>query len=148
MKRLAALCVSVWLGAQIGFGYVVAPILFANLDKQLAGQVAGQLFHLSNYAGLLAWGLTWLAMRRQSGWSQSGLRTWTRRWLLILLCLFAISEWAITPTIAALKAGDLSLLASWLGGSFKVWHGVSSMFHLAQSIIGIGLMVKLLRLSP
>lgn len=148
MKRLAAMCMSVWLGVQIGFGYVVAPILFANLDKQMAGQLAGQLFHVSHYVGLVAWILTWLAVGRTSGWSQGKLSKNARRFLLILLGLLAVSEWLITPTIAALKAGEVPFLVQIFGGNFGVWHGVSSVFYLAQTLVGGGLMVKLLRLTP
>ena len=68
MKRVAALLMSVWLGVQIGVGYVVAPILFANLEKMQAGQLAGELFHIVHYLGLFAWvGRLWLLDALQHG---------------------------------------------------------------------------------
>lgn len=147
MKRIAALLLSVWLGVQLGFGYVVAPILFANLDKMVAGQLAGQLFHVSNYMGLLAWLVVLVVLKRRSAWEFGSGDKRVCVLVCVLLALFAISEFAITPTIAALKVGETTLLANWLSGSFKVWHGVSSVFHLLQSLLGLGLMVKLVRLQ-
>lgn len=147
MKRLAALCVGIWLGVQVGFGYVVAPILFAQLDKQVAGQVAGQLFHVSHYLGLLVWGLAWLVLRRRSAWALGRGNQCLNRFILILLGLLAVSEFLITPTIAALKAGETTWLVNWFGGTFSVWHGVSSVFYLLQTLLGLGLVVKLLKLN-
>ncbi len=147
MKRLAAVCLSIWLGMQIGFGYVVAPILFKTLEKSVAGQLAGELFHLSNVMGILSWAITFLAVGRRSAWEHGTANRYTRKLVAILLVLFIISEGLVSPTIAGLKAGEVPMLANWLGNSFKMWHGVSSILHLLQTVLGLGLVIKLLRLQ-
>ena len=103
MKRVAALLMSVWLGVQISVGYVVAPILFANLEKMQAGQLAGELFHIVHYLGLFAWGWAFMAVGRTSAWEHGSANKHTRKWIGLLLVLILISEFLFAPTIAALK---------------------------------------------
>ncbi|QMT31040.1 DUF4149 domain-containing protein [Alysiella filiformis] len=150
MKRLTALLISLWLGMQIGFGYVVAPILFNVLENQSAGKIAGMLFHVSNGLGLLAWALAFLVCRSTGGyhsWDNHSSGGHTRKWIALLIALLAINEFVFAPIIAALKAGDTHILVTWLGGSFGKWHGISSVLHLVEGLIGFGLCIKLLRLE-
>ena len=63
MNRLCALLTSLWLGMQVMAGYIAAPILFERLGKQEAGNIAGMLFSINNYFGLLAWTVAWLVVR-------------------------------------------------------------------------------------
>lgn len=150
MKRLSALLMSLWLGAQIGFGYIVAPIVFGfdGMDKAVAGSIAGSLFHASNWLGLLAWGVVFVACGQQSPWSQNSQKS-VRKWIVALLILLIVNEFGIAPLIAALKSGETHWLSVLYHGAdaFKVWHGVSSIIHVMQTVLGLGLAVKLLRLD-
>lgn len=147
MKRLTALLISLWLGMQIGFGYVAAPILFNVLENAPAGKVAGMLFHVSNGLGLVAWTCAFFACRPTSyGWGNSS-GGHTRKWIVLLIVLLAINEFLFAPVIAALKAGDTHFLVTWFGGSFGKWHGSSSVLHLVEGVIGLGLCIKLLRVE-
>lgn len=150
MKRLTALLISLWLGMQIGFGYVVAPILFNVLEKEVAGKIAGMLFHISNGLGLLAWALAFLVCRNKSAYSSWDDRPsggHTRKWIVLLIALLATNEFLFAPVIAALKAGETHFLVTWFGGTFGKWHGTSSVLHLVEGLIGFGLCIKLLRLE-
>ena len=49
---LHALTLTVWAGALWTVGYVVAPVLFATLDKISAGNLAARLFSLVTWIGV------------------------------------------------------------------------------------------------
>lgn len=152
MKSLAAVFISVWLGVHLGFGYVVAPIMFGydGMDKMVAGQIMGGLFHVSNYVGLVAWLWAWFALGHQvSGWHHGHIHKHTPKWIILLLILLSVNEFAVTPTLAALKAGQMPMLATLFASStpFKLWHAISSSIHLLASVIGLILVIKLLNLE-
>ena len=41
MNKLAAVLAGVWLGLQLGIGYVAVPVLFQHMGKMEAGAMAG-----------------------------------------------------------------------------------------------------------
>ena len=49
---LHGLAAALWVGGMWFAGYVVAPVLFNLLDKQSAGNIAGQIFTVTSYIGL------------------------------------------------------------------------------------------------
>ena len=54
LERLENLLLAVWGGTLIGIGYIAAPILFKALDdRALAGNLAGQMFHIIMLEGLV-----------------------------------------------------------------------------------------------
>lgn len=65
---------------------------------------------------------------------------------MLLLILNMINEFLIAPVIAALKTGTNHWLHQLIGGSFGMWHGVSSLVYLAVAVIGLCLCCALLRL--
>ena len=87
-------------------GYIVAPTLFAMLaDRTMAGSVAGQLFSVMSYVGLLAAGLliSGQCYRSRATWRQNW-RFWT---LLIMLLIIVIGEFYLQPLMAELKLAGL-----------------------------------------
>lgn len=145
MRRLAALLAGIWLGMQIGFGYVAAPVLFARLERLQAGNLAGSLFHVVNWLGLLTWLLVWLLWRADNRRRYRPARS--HRWAVVLLALTAFNEWLMTPVIEALKTGGSHWLHNLLGGGFGIWHGMSAMVYLAATLLGTVLCALLLRLA-
>ena len=99
MKTLLVMLQAVWLGTHITIGYVVAPMLFhfasqGELSRAMAGNIAGELFHVVMYLGLVTAALWWLFCRNVRQPSKI---------LNVLIVLLAVSEWVITPVIAAIK---------------------------------------------
>ena len=43
MNKLAAVLAGVWLGLQLGIGYVAVPVLFQHMGKMEAGAMAGSV---------------------------------------------------------------------------------------------------------
>lgn len=143
LKRILAVLLGIWLGAQITAGYVVAPVLFAHLPKMTAGHIAGILFGVLSYFGLLVWALA--AYEGRCSQERSFLRTHSLKWIGFLWAVIAINQWLITPVINALKTNSSNWLLSLLGGSFGQWHGVSSSLYSLASLLGFYLVVKILR---
>ncbi|OIQ01950.1 MAG: hypothetical protein AUK36_08655 [Zetaproteobacteria bacterium CG2_30_59_37] len=117
-------------------GYVVAPVLFANLDTSAqAGQLAGMIFHVSNRAILLlllAVALFWRG--REAG-------RW--RWMLLagLLLLCGINEFVLAPHMQAMKdaMGPIDALPGDAPqrAAFAMWHGISAILHVVASLLAV-----------
>ena len=120
MNRLCALLTSLWLGMQVMAGYIAAPILFGQLGKQEAGNIAGVLFSINNYFGLLAWIVAWLVVRSNRNRSLSDNGKVAPKFIILLLLLTASNQFLISPVIAAHKTGTENWLLSLLGGSAKI----------------------------
>ncbi|XXQ67624.1 DUF4149 domain-containing protein [Neisseriaceae bacterium B1] len=144
MGRVIALLTSVWLGMHIGFGYIAAPVLFKNLERLQAGNMAGTLFHWANWVGLVAWALAFVLCRQDRARSRYRPVN-THRGVLFLWLLLAINEFLMTPVIEALKTNQKNWLHDLIGGSFGMWHGMSSVIHLLAAITGLVLCLMVLR---
>ncbi|UOO93030.1 MULTISPECIES: DUF4149 domain-containing protein [Vitreoscilla] len=131
MKTVFTLLHALWFGAHLMVGYVVAPFLFAYandglLDKQVVGNIAGDLFDCVMYLGLVV-SLWWCVYLRQ----QNG----SNRLAKALLGLLIMSQFVVTPVIVAIKQQQSHWLLNWVGGSFGMWHGISSSLYLLISIL-------------
>ena len=145
MNRLCALLTSLWLGMQVMAGYIAAPILFERLGKQEAGNIAGVLFSINNYFGLMAWIVAWLVVRSNRNRSLPDNGKVAPKFIILLLLLTATNQFLISPVIAAHKTGTANWLLSLLGGSFGMWHGISSIIYLLCSVLGLGLLWRYLK---
>ena len=143
LKRILAVLLGLWLGAQLTIGYVVAPVLFAQLPKITAGHIAGILFAYLSYFGLLL--LAWAGYIGRLKQERSFLKSNSLRLIGLLWILLAVNQWLVTPVINALKQESSHWLLSLTGGNFALWHGISSSLFLLVSLLGIYLVFKLLR---
>ena len=131
MKSILVILQALWLGAHITVGYVVAPLLFhfasqGEFSRMTAGNVAGELFHVVSYLGLFTAVVWWWFCRRVRQPSPI---------LNALLLLLVVSEWVITPVIAAIKQQQSQWLHDLVGGSFGMWHGISSTVYLLITVL-------------
>ncbi len=144
MRRVIALLTAMWFGMHIGFGYLAAPVLFNNLERLQAGNIAGTLFHWSNWLGLVAWAMAFILCRQDK--TRSRYRRLKTHWgVACLWLLLAANEFLMTPVIEALKTNQTNWLHDLIGGSFGMWHGISSVIHLIASVIGLVLCIMLVR---
>jgi hypothetical protein len=141
-EALYLTALTLWVGGLWTIGYLVAPVLFASLgDRQLAGLIAGKLFALIGWIGLgcAAWLLVFLVSR------------WRRQvfgravsWLVLAMALLSVvSLFGIQPLMLQLKAEALprEVMDSVLRDRFVIWHGVSSILYLMQSMLGLWLVI-------
>ena len=70
--KVAVIVITAWVGALWSIGYLAAPALFHTLaDKQLAGMLAGKLFTLVAYVGIVS--AFYLMMQRLTRQGVAGL---------------------------------------------------------------------------
>jgi uncharacterized membrane protein len=142
-RHLAALSITLWVGGMWMLGYVVVPALFKILpDRQLAGMVAGQLFTLLAYIGIIC-ALYLLAYQLQQA-GRDALKNTAFRLIAAMLLLVLIGQFVLLPALADLKiqALPLDVMNSTLAGQFKMWHAVSGTLYLIQSLLGIALVLN------
>lgn len=141
---LTLLVAALWVGAMWAVGYLVVPVLFAQLpDRMLAGQIAGRLFEWMDWfsIGAAFCLLSMLYWRMQAG----VLRRRVFAVVLAMLVLAALALFWIQPAMAALKvaAAPEDVMNSALRARFVLWHGVSSVLHLIRSLLGVALVLML-----
>ena len=117
-----------WAGSLWVTGFVVAPVLFAELgDRALAGSTAGTLFTLTSYIGL-ACGALLLVL---NGVTHKRIN-WRALAITGMLLLIVIGQFVITPMVADLRVQGLMDTPR-----FGQLHGVASVLFLLTSILGL-----------
>ncbi|MDR3056389.1 MAG: DUF4149 domain-containing protein [Zoogloeaceae bacterium] len=133
-----------WVGMIWTVGYLVAPTLFYTLDDRvLAGKIAGHMFTVSGWAGLTLGGYLLIILFLQRG--VKSLRSLAFWLTALLLILTAVSLFGIQPFMQHLKdaAGSLDVMQSALRDRFIRWHGISSTLYLLQSLLALGLLLRI-----
>jgi len=140
--RLFGLLAMLWVGSQLTIGYVVAPVLFASVDRTTAGSIAAQLFRIEGMVGVVI-GVMLLALSNVL--LRRGAIDYRRlRWLLagmlvcVLLGYFALQPFMNALRVAAMNAGT-DVGNSPYASRFGLLHGVSTVFYLIESVLGIAL---------
>ena len=142
-QHLASLLITAWVGALWAVGYLAVPVLFyAQPDRQLAGMLAGQMFSLVAYLGMVC-GM-YLLIHRFSVSGRESFRHalfWT---VAAMLLLSLVLQFGIQAIMADLKlqALPLDVMHSAFADRFRMLHGVSSIIYLVQSLLGIFLVIK------
>jgi hypothetical protein len=130
------------VGGMWMLGYVVVPMLFKILpDRQLTGMVAGQLFTLLAYIGIACAAYLLAYQLQQSG--RAAIQHTAFRLTVILLLLVLVGQFVLQPILADLKvqALPLDVMNSTFAGRFKMWHAISGILFLIQSLLGIALVL-------
>ncbi len=140
--RVFRLLTVVWVGSLFTIGYAVAPVLFTSLSRMSAGSVAAQLFRIEAVLGavcgvlLLALGNV-LVRRGENAYRR--LRWLTAGMLLcVLLGYFALQPFMDAWRMAALEAGT-DVGHSAYAARFGILHGVSTLFYVVESLLGLAL---------
>ena len=140
--RVFRLLVLIWVGSALTIGYVVAPTLFAMLERSMAGGVAAPLFRIEAFAGVACGGLSlalgnMLVRRGASGYRRL-------RWLVagMLLCVL-IGYFGLQPFMEALReaarSAGLDLAHSAYAARFGMLHGISTLFYVVETLLGLAL---------
>lgn len=144
--KLALISITLWVGALWAVGYVAAPTLFYHLpDRQVAGQLAGEMFAIVAYIGM-ACGL-YLLLNRLMKYGGAALKQAFFWAAFFMLLLTLAGHFGIAPIIAQLKADALPLdvMHSVFADRFETWHGVASIAYAIQSLLGLVLVLKTTR---
>lgn len=118
-QQLAA----VWLTLNLSIGYGVAPVLFSQLDSEVAGEIMAVLLSTTYWFDIVIL-LLMLWMCRQAGkWAKRD------RWLWGALMAVVVNLALISPLMAELKQlPDMDAII--LGLNFAAWHGISQLVFL------------------
>jgi len=141
---VAVLMASAWVGGMWMAGYIAAPVLFQVLpDKALAGMLAGKLFAVTAYVGMVCAVYLLLYFYAMSARSRlkNGMFWLVAGRLLILL----LGQSGMQPLLAELttQALPLYVMDSPYAGRFRFWHGAASIAFLLQSLLGAVLLLKM-----
>ena len=122
------LLLTLWVGGLWTVGFIVAPMLFNSLeDRALAGTLAGNLFQIMSYIGLVCGVLLLLGNQfrnRRVNW-----RTYV---LLLMLLMVILNEFLVSPYIASLRQTDAVS-----SSTFAMAHGTASVIFLITSLLGL-----------
>lgn len=135
-QSVERLLLTIWIGGIWTTGYIVAPVLFYMLAKVQAGTVAGQLFTIMSYTGLICGTLLLASLFFDEGLQL--FRQWRGPVLLIMLIVISVGEFILQPKMVAIREAGLQgeNLAH-----FMRLHGVSQMLFLMVSLGGLALVL-------
>ena len=119
---------TLWVGSLWVAGFVVAPLLFTELDdRALAGSVAGSLFTLTSYIGLACGSLLLIF---------NGVNFRRINWRVVvivsMLLLVVVGQFVITPMVADLRVQGLTDTPR-----FGQLHGLASVLFIITSVLGL-----------
>jgi len=119
---------TLWVGALWVAGFIVAPLLFSELDdRALAGSLAGSLFTITSYLGLGCGGLL-LILNSLTFRAVN----WRAIFVVGMLLLVVIGQFVITPMVVELRDQGLTDTAR-----FGQLHGLASVLFITTSILGL-----------
>jgi len=142
-QHLASLLITAWVGGLWAIGYLAVPVLFyTQPDRQLAGELAGEMFIRLGYLGM-ACGM-YLLIQRISVSGRASFRLALFWVIAAMLLLTLVLQFGIQPVMADIKAQALpvDVMHSALAGRFKMLHGISSVIYLIESLLGAFLVIK------
>jgi len=139
---LQAMAITLWIGGMWAIGFMVAPVLFAQLgDRVLAGALAGRLFTLVAWIGIgcAVYLLVFRITRFGAACFKQGF-VWVT---LLMLMLVLAGEFSVHPVVESLRIHALpqQVMESVLRDRFMTWHGIASALYVVQSALGIVLVV-------
>lgn len=142
LVRLNLIVVTLWVGALWMTG-LTAYILFDTLsDRQLAGNLAGKLFTIVSYIGVVS--AFYLLIQRLLAYGTSSLKQGFFWAVFFMLLLILAGHFGIQPLLAQLKTDALpnDVMQSVFANRFKTWHGVASVAYLMQCLLGFVVVLK------
>lgn len=118
--RVALLLAALWWGSLTTIGFLVVPMLFAQLgNPSLAGSFAGRLFAAQSWVAL-ACGLALLTYFRSKVQDLADRSSRTAvAWIVVALLLALLQEYAVAPRILARE-------------NLRLWHSLGSAMYLGQ----------------
>jgi hypothetical protein len=143
LRFLMVLSLVVWLGGIIFFA-VLAPTVFSVLPtRHMAGSVIAPLLTRLHWMGIVSGSVFLASSMIYAHVSGGSLRVFAARHLLLyaMLVLTAISQFMVTPKMAALRASmgeiDLAPVDSPARVAFNVLHVWSTRLEIAVLLMGL-----------
>ncbi len=135
---LYSIAIALWIGGLWVIGFVVAPTLFNSLsDQALAGLIAGRLFTLVAYIGIVC--ALYVMLYRAFWFGGRCLRHGIFWVAFALLLLMLTGVFGVQPILTGLAGHALpqELMDGLLRERFATWHGIASALYLVESVLGV-----------
>ena len=139
LLNLQRIVLTFWIGGMWAIGYLVVPVLFRQLPTpQMAGSLAGKLFMLLSWTGLLS------ALILFVTYFFIDQAKWRFAVLLAIAVFIAINLFYLTPEIAALRevSGSAIQAGTDIQRKFALLHGIASGLYLLVSLLGLLLVIR------
>lgn len=140
--RLSLIIITLWAGALWMTG-ISAYVLFDSLqDKQMAGMLAGKLFTVVSYIGMVS--AFYLLIHRLVKDGTVALKQAFFWAIFLMLLLILAGHFGIQPILEGLKAQALpaDVMQSVFADRFKTWHGVASVAYLLECLLAFVMVLK------
>ena len=142
LSRLNLIVITLWVGA-LWTTALSAYVLFDSLqDKQLAGSLAGKLFTVVSYIGMVSG--FYLLIQRLLDYGTGALKQSFFWAVFVMLLLVIAGHFGIQPILAQIKADAMpaDVMHSIFAERFGKWHGVASVAYLVECLLGFVLVLK------
>jgi hypothetical protein len=142
LARINLIVITLWVGALWMTG-LTAYVLFDSMqDKQLAGSLAGKLFTIVSYIGMVS--AFYLLIQRLLDYGTGALKQSYFWAVFVMLLLILAGHFGIQPILAQLKIDALAnnITQSVFASRFKTWHGVASVAYLLQCLLGFVVVLR------
>ncbi|GLR11561.1 DUF4149 domain-containing protein [Chitinimonas viridis] len=124
-----------WIGGLWVIGLLVGPLLFQQLDNNLAYRMVAVMFRAMAWVGIVAG----IYIVFHILWDE-GLRAFQTLefWLILgMLILTLVNHFAVFPVISEVKPQMHTAAEGVFGGGFQSWQTISSLIYLIQSVLGL-----------
>jgi uncharacterized membrane protein len=149
LRTIEFLCLSLWLGSDLFFSFVVAPGAFQVLgSRDQAGAMVGYALYRMHFAGVVC-GMVFLVTRVVRTRTFGSLVAPAALFVVLMIVLTVISQHVVSPKMAVLRtqlgsiqatAADSPLLAD-----FNRWHRVSVRLEGGVLLAGLAAMYFLVK---
>lgn len=137
IHQFSNIAMTFWVGGTLTIGSIIVPLLFRNLDEITAATIAGQIFNINAYIGMVALFFALLEVCIDYKFLVFHLR---RFWYVVLMeIILFINYFAVFPIIVTLrtKLADMTNHVFQKSSEFSLWHSVSSILFLLSCILGV-----------
>ena len=107
--------------------------------------LSGHMFAVTSYVGIVCGAYLLLCRLAISG--KAAVREWVFWLVAAMLAITLLLQFGIYPLMAEirLQAHSPDVMQSAMAPSYKMWHGISSILYLVESLLGAALVIKSLR---
>jgi Domain of unknown function (DUF4149) len=142
LSRLNLIVITLWVGALWATGFSAYLIFDTLQDKQLAGSLAGKLFTIVSYIGMVSG--FYLLIQRLLDYGTGALKQSFFLAVFAMLLLVLAGHFGIQPILAQLKADAMpsDVMHSIFAERFGKWHGIASVAYLVECLLGFVLVLK------
>jgi hypothetical protein len=114
LERIFRVLLVLWAGSLWSLLWVTAAVFNFEPDRHVAGLIAGRLFSIETYLGLMVAALALLLPGRRRYY-----------WAYFAAAVLAGNEWALRPVMSLARTEGTAA-----GLGFGAWHGVSAALYL------------------